>query len=284
MVFLVKDIFNLIDEKYEFFSKTFKIISDYIKQNYSSISFLSIQELSEKVGVSPASITRFSQEIGFSGYPAFQKEIQMWLQKEIIPMKEIKNSIAECENEENILKRTIDQNIETLSKIYSSNLNESFNKAIELIHKARRVYIVGMRSSYSVAYYLYFMLSQFMDNVILLETGKGDIFDRISYSKKEDVLVAISFSKYTKLTYQVVQYFSNNGSPIISVTDSFSSPIAIKSDAVLIAPNSSTTYSFVSAMSILNALIIGIGKKDKQRTLEKMKEKEKVAIDNDIYL
>lgn len=278
------NVFLLIDDKYNTLSKTFKIISDYIRQNYTIISFLSIKELSEKIGVSPASITRFSQELGFSGYPAFQKEIQTILQKEISPMREIKNSISEHSNDEDLLKKTINTNIENLEKTYSDSLDESFKKAIGLIKNARNVYITGMRSSFSVAYYLYFMLGQFMDNVILLSAGTQDIFDRISYINSNDVLVAVSFSKYTKLTSQVVQHFKKQNCSIIAVTDSHASPVAINANALLIAKNSSTTYSFVSAMTILNALIIGIGKLDREKTLKVLKEKERISIENDIYI
>ena len=277
------NIFEILENKYNTFSKTFKHISDYVRDNYSDISFMSIKEFSEEVGVSPASITRFTQEIGFGGYPAFQRKIQELLQNEIGAMREIKNSISEKIHEDDLLKKTIELNIRNIENTYSDVTNNSFKNAIDILSKARQIYIIGLRSSYCVAYYLYFMLNQFMDNVILLSPGTGDIFDRIYSIDKSDVLFAIGFQRYTKLTLQIIEFFEKHMSPIIALTDKVSSPIAVKSNTLLIAKNSSTTYSFVSAMTILNALIIGMGKRNAQDTLSSLKEKEKIAVENGIY-
>lgn len=279
-----KNVFYIMAEKYDRFTKTFRIISDYIKENYTYAAFLSIQELSEKMGISPASITRFSRELGYSGFHEFQKEIQKITQKEIIPMKEIKNSISDLLNDDEILKTTIDLNIKNLQETYNNALDESFRKSVELISNGRRIYIIGLRSSYCVAYYLYFMLADFMDNIVLLSAGTADVFDRISNVNKDDVLVAIGFSKYTKLTYQVLKFFCEKSDKTIAVTDSYSSPLAVKSKVVLLTANSSTTFSFVSAMTVLNALIIAVGRKDKQRTLNILEEKKKILLENDIHI
>lgn len=278
------NIFYLIDGKYDSFSKTNKLIASYVKQNYKIISFLSINELKEKTGVSTASITRFAQELGFNGYPDFQREVQKLLQKEITPMKEMKNFITSSRENENILKLTIDLNIKTLEATYNDELYESFKKAVDIINNAEKIYILGLRSSFSVGYYLSFMLRQFMSNIELLTAGTDDIYDRLSYVKKNDILITISFSKYTKLTSRITNYFKQKGNKIIAVTDSYSSPVAILGDTTLIAKSSSTTYSFVSAMTILNALIVAIGKQNTENTMKILKEKERILSDNDIYI
>jgi len=285
MMYMSNNIFSLINAKEKGFSKAFKLMSEYTKNNYLKMSFLSIQELSKEIGLSPATITRFSQNLGISGYSALQKGIREIVQNEIKPMREIRNSIMEPTKDKDILEKTIDLNIKNLEGTYSNSLKEAFKKAVDTVTSARKIYIIGLRSSYAVAYYLYFMLAEFMDNVIILSPGTQDMFDRISCISNLDVLVAISFPKYTKVTSQVVGHFKNSKSNIIVVTDSFSSPIAVRSDALLIAKNSSTTYSFVSAMTILNALIVAVAKKKgKKRALNKLKEKEKILVKNDIYI
>lgn len=278
-----KDIFSLLESKYSNLSKTFKLIADYIKENYSTIPFLSIKELKDRIGVSSASITRFSQELGFSGYPAFQKAVQKVVEKEIAHMREVKSSISDSD-EKDILKNTIDLNIEILKSTYSDDLYDSFNTAIELIENCKKVYILGLRSSYTVAYYLYYMLGQFMENIELLSVGTGDVFNKLAYINKEDILIAINFAQCTKNTSKITQYFKKNGNKIIAITDSYSSPVAIRADAVLFARNSPNTYSFVSAMTILNALIIKLGKINKDKTLNMLKQQEIIAIENDVYV
>ncbi|MCG4580717.1 MurR/RpiR family transcriptional regulator [Clostridium cochlearium] len=240
------NIFNIIDKKYSSFTKTFKLISDYIKENYSNIVFLSIQELAESMGVSNSSITRYSKELGYEGYSEFQKAIQSLVQKDITPMREIKKSISDLKDEEDILQKTIELNISGLKSMYSENLKVIFQKAVELVSKGKRIYVVGTRSTFTVAYYLYFMLSRFMDNVILLSPGQMDVYDKIYDVDDKDVLVSISFSRYTKFTSDVTNFFKNKGSKIVVVTDSHSSPVAVKGDCVMILQNSSSTYSLFS--------------------------------------
>lgn len=282
--FMEKNIFYMIDSKYNSLSKTFKIIADFVKENYTIISFLSIKEVTEKIGVSSASVTRFSQEMGFSGYPALQKEIQKIVEKEIVPMREFKHFISSSNEEDNVLQKTIDLNINTLKTTYSDELYESFQKAIDLIVESRKVYIIGSRSSYTVAYYLSFMLKGFMENIELLSAGTEDISTKLAYIKKDDVLITISFSHYTKFTSKITQYFKDNGSKVIAITDSYSSPVAIKADTTLIAKNSTDTFSFVSSMTILNALVVKLGKVNKGNTLKKLKDQERIAFETGIYI
>ncbi|MBC2396349.1 DNA-binding MurR/RpiR family transcriptional regulator [Clostridium tetanomorphum] len=278
------NIFNIIEEKYSSFTKTFKLISDYIKKNYSNIVFLSIQELAESMGVSTSSITRYCKELGYEGYSEFQKAIQLLVQKDITPMREIKKSITDLRDEEDILKKTIELNIVGLQNMYSENLKIAFQKAVELVSQGKRIYIVGTRSTFTVAYYLDFMLSRFMDNIILLSPGQMDVYDRIYDIDEKDVLISISFSRYTKFTAEVTDFFKDKGCQIIAVTDSHSSPVAVKGNCVLILQNSSSTYSYAAAMTALNALVTAVGAKNKEKTLIKMNEKEKNCFENGIYV
>lgn len=277
-----ESIFSEIDNQYSSLSKTYKLIADFVKNNYSTIPFLSIKELKEKIGVSTASITRFSQHMGFKGYPDFQKEIQGIVEKEIVPMREVKHFI-ESNDDKNILQETIDSNIKILQATYSDELYENFNRSVEFITKSRKIYILGCRSSYTVAYYLGFMLQGFMENVEFINAGHQDFSNKLAYVRKNDVLIAISFSQYTKFTSDIAKFFKDNGNKIIAITDSYSSPIAIKANTTLLAKNGTNTFSFVSAMTILNALIVRLGKINKEETLKKLKDQEKIAIDAGIY-
>jgi DNA-binding MurR/RpiR family transcriptional regulator len=248
-----------------------------------SISFLSIHELSRQIGVSPASISRFAKAMGFSGYPSLQKEIQHDIKEDILPMKGIKTSIGEALNDSDVLLKTIGQNIEGLKTLYNDKLADHFSKAIEIIRGAEKIYVMGMRSSYAMAYYAFFMLSQFMDNVVLLDSDGGRIFDRVFYSSSGDALIAVGFRRYTKLTVQIARHFHSQRSPIIAVTDSLASPLASYAQSSLIVPNNNS-YSFSSAITVLNALIVGVGGREKETTLQKMERREELILRNDVYL
>jgi DNA-binding MurR/RpiR family transcriptional regulator len=268
-------------EVYDSLPKTHKTIYDFLEENYANASFLSIQELSKEIGVSSASVTRFAKAVGFSGYPALQKEVQKSIKEEFLPMKNVKSSIQSAEEDDSILQKTIRQNADNLEALYNKRLTENFSAAVEILSRARKIFIIGMRSSFCVAYYLSFMLSQFMDNIVLLESY-GELFDKIFFSSAEDVLVAISFKRYTRLTIQVARHFHSQNSPIIAVTDAISSPLAPYAKSTLIAPNDDT-YSFVSAITVLNALVVGVGARNKERVLKTMSDRESLLFLNKIY-
>lgn len=275
-------LFQLLDQHYGEFSKTQRLICDYIRKNYYDLPYFSISELSEKAGVSVGSITGFCKVLGFPGYTAFRRELQRITQQEIFSMREIKNSIAETSNA-NVLKEIIDSNILNLQRTETELLDRTFTEAVDLLDTARRIYVIGLRSAYAVAHYFYFTLSDFMDNVTLLSIGEGDVYDRIMHITPNDVLVTIGFEKYTKTTCDVTRFFQERGCKIIALTDKLSSPLASMTDTVLIAQNSSTTFSFVSAMTILNAIVVGIGRKHRKQAIRELDAKQAVLKEQGIH-
>jgi len=277
------NIYFIINEKYDSLSKIHKKLADYIKDNIHMIPFLNIKELSEKSKVSTSSITRFTREVGFTGYSEFQKNVTQLVKKDVVPMKETKESILSNEND-NILKQIILQNANAINSLYNDELQNNYNDSISIINGSRKVFIAASRSSYSVGYYLYFMLKGFIENVELLTIGTSDISNKLAYVEEKDCLISISYARYTKSTYDITSYFHDIGCKIIAITDSYSSPIALKSSNVLLAKNAENAYSFVNAMTIANALVISLGRIDKEDTINKLNKQDNIAIENGTYL
>lgn len=280
---MITYLFHLLDQHYATFSKTQKIICDYIREHYLDLPYLPIAALSERIGVSVGSITGFCKVLGFAGFTAFQKELQRIAQQELFSMREIKNSIAEASSNEGILKEIIDSNILNLQRTQTEHLDQAFDEAIDLLCGARKIYVVGLRSAYAVAHYFYFTLSDFKDNVTLLSIAEGDVYDRIMHISPNDVLVTIGFEKYTKATCDITRFFQERNCKIIALTDKLSSPLASMADTVLIAHNCSTTFSFVSAMTILNALVVGTGRRNQKRTLRELDAKQTVLRECNVH-
>lgn len=276
-------VLDIIDEQYKEFSKTNKIISNYIKSNFMNASFLTIRELSESMGVSTASISRFVNKLGFNGYQDFQKEIQNMVKIEVQPHREIKNSIL-VRNKEHILHDLIDQNIKNLQDINSDELYEEFDKAVEMIRWDRKVYILGLRSSYTLAHHLYYMLSKYKPNIELIELGAGNTFDNLAFIEDDDMLISICFSKYSRNTIEITEYFNRMGNSIIAITDSYYSPTSKLGDVSLIVQNRHTTFSFVSGMTIINALAVAVGQKYNDKSMERIKYNEAVLKENSVYV
>ncbi|MCL2705912.1 MAG: MurR/RpiR family transcriptional regulator [Spirochaetaceae bacterium] len=278
------NIFVRIEKNYEMLSRAYKDIANYIKENFLEIPFLSILELSKRTGVSIGSVTGFCKAINYTGYPDFQKDVRKLVQNEMIPIRRIQTSIASSRSDEDILLTVIEQNIENLNNTYSSYLKSSFEKAVDLIRHGRKVYILGMRSAYSVAYYLYFMLSDIMDNVELLSLGTSDLYDRIMNIDNRDILVSIGFEKYTRATCEVTEFFHSHSCRVIALTDNQSSPLSVMADTTLLSNNNSSKFSYVSAMAICNALVIRIGIKSKKKVLATMERREQLHREKKIHL
>ncbi|MEG1932100.1 MAG: MurR/RpiR family transcriptional regulator, partial [Pygmaiobacter sp.] len=203
-----ENLFTRIDNQYDELSKTNKKVADYVRANANIVAFYSIKEFEQKSGVSTASISRFTKEIGFSGYSDFQKALATLILKNVTPMKEIKHSIEEG-GIETILKVTADANLATLEALYSDDLQQNFNQVLDILQSSHgNIYIMASRSSFSVGYYLYFMLSGFLSNVHLLSDKRDSLSLQLSHIHSEDCLIAISYSKYSKITFEVTSYFA----------------------------------------------------------------------------
>jgi DNA-binding MurR/RpiR family transcriptional regulator len=281
------NILALIEQRHATFSKSQRKLAKYIKNNIYQIPFLSINELSKNTGVSTASITRFTREISFSGYAEFQHCAGQMLQRDIIPFGKLKNVIMsrELEDAENtsFLHSIIEGNTRSLSALYTEQLEQNFQNALELILNASKIYITGARSSFAVAYYLYFMLYNVRGDVQLITNANGELSNQLYYVKPSDCLIAIGYERYSRVTCQIANYFYKTGCKIISITDSYTSPLAVNSTNVLLAPNTGA-YSLVGAMTLANCLVAAAGKHDHNRTLARMEEQDRIAMGNNVYI
>ena len=279
-----KKILGYLDDNYDSFSKSFKKIADYIRYNQSIVSFISINQLAKETDTSPATITRFSKNLGFRGYPDFQKIFQKEVEKETSYMKGLKNSIDEMSGGTNVLQEVIDTNVELLQEIDVLEIEKALDQAVEWIKSSRKLYILGARGSYALAYYLYFMLKEFREGVELMISGASDFTDKLLYSQKDDLLFTISFHPYTNFTCQVTEFFKEHGNKVITVTDKKDSTLGNISDLVLTTKNGEKAYTFVPGIVILNALLLKLGVEDKEEVLDKFEKLKEITDRFNIYI
>jgi len=278
-----KKILETMENNYDKYSKSFKKILDYIIHHQSVISFISINDLAKKTETSPATITRFTKKMGFKGYPEFQAIFQKEVEMETSHMKGIKSEILENQNSDNIVEELINTNIELLQEIDSHRVQLAIEQAVKWITKSRKIYILGARGSYALAYYFYFLLKEFREGVELLITGASDFTDKLLYTTEDDLLFTISFHPYTNFTYQMTEFFKENGNKVITVTDKEDSTLGNISDLVLTTKNGERTYSFVPGIVILNALLIKLGAEDKNNVIGKLDKLKSITDRFNIY-
>lgn len=280
-----KDVVSQIRENYDSFSKSHRKLADYILDNPGDVAFLSINELSQVTGISPATITRFAYKLEFQGYNEFQRGLYEH-QKQRAPFGQLKTLLRSETAEdqgENPLGGCIQSSMELLESLNTPQMRDAFQRSLEILRGARTIYIAGHRSSYAAAYYLAFMLQQMYPNVRLVETTASNLPASLCDVGAEDCLMVISYARYTSVSYEIVSHFHREGCKIVAVTDSMTSPIALRSTEVLIAPNGES-FSPVGAIALCNCFITSLGRLDAQRTLERMERQDKIALEHHIYL
>ncbi|EQF39310.1 RpiR family transcriptional regulator [Clostridioides difficile] len=254
-----------IQSQYTRLSKGQKLIAQYILNNYDKVAFMTACKLGETVGVSESTVVRFANALGYSGYPKLQAALQELIKNKLTTVQRVEMAHDYSDDFailNKVLKSDIDNIRSTLEEIDERAFKEASNKLL----RARKIYILGMRSSFVVAQYLGFYLDIILDNVHIIRMDMGDAFEQIVRINEEDVIVAISFPRYSKKSYQIVNYAKEKGAHVISLTDSLFAPVASLADNTLLVKSNMASFvdSLVPALSISNALAISVGMKEKE--------------------
>jgi DNA-binding MurR/RpiR family transcriptional regulator len=150
-----EDILAILEEMEPTFSKGQRRIASYITESYDKAAFMTASKLGEKVGVSESTVVRFATEMGFKGYPELQKELQQMIKSKLTAVQRMEVS-SNLIGEDNAIKKVLNGDVELIRDTLESVSEVEFKKAVEIINKAKRIYILGVRSSAALASFLYF--------------------------------------------------------------------------------------------------------------------------------
>ena len=279
------DILSILEEKGPSFSKGQRRIAGYITDSYDKAAFMTASRLGKTVGVSESTVVRFAVELGFDGYPEMQKAMQEMVMNRLTSVQRIEVANNRIGNQDVLLKvlqadaDKIRQTAETVSR-------EHFRLAVEAVLKARRIYILGVRSAAPLANFTgYYMNYMFEDVRVITVSGAGEMFENLVNITPDDVVIAFSFPRYSSATLKAAQYCRGLGATVIGITNSTISPLAQNSDHVLIAKSDmvSLVDSLVAPLSVVNALLVALAsarEKEVQKSLETL---ERVWEEYNIY-
>ena len=175
------------------------------------------------------------------------------------------------------------ENIRTLRATISDQL---FEEAVKKLCSAKSIYVLGLRSSYALAFYLAFDLRFFLKKVILLKPGIGDIPEQVLGVRKDDVLVVISLRRYTRESFDIAEKIKKKEASVIAITNSELSPIAKLADVTLVTSTTIPTYieSFTAPMSLINALITAIALRKKNKAISALNKLENTLEEFQTYI
>lgn len=277
--YMEKPVLRLLEEKMEIFTSSQRKVADYTLKNPTEVAFLTTDQLAGIVGVSVATIMRLAYALGYTGYAQFQKDLQEMLRNRIAPpptrletnLKKMgKNKLLiECaEIQMNNIKRTV----EFLS-------DEAVNNAVKLILTAKKIYVIGVRGSSSVANYLNEGLNRLGVDSELLVSDSGRTQAVLVKLSPDDLLIPISLPRYGKRTLEVTQVAKEKGAKILSITDGYSSPFALLADVFLTCAFESSSFhnSEIGAMFVADFLITSVAIKESKKIKKHLEEIEKVT-------
>ena len=276
---------NKIDKNYEQMSKGQELLADYILKNYDKAVFLTAAKLGKVVGVSESTVVRFATQLGYQGYPGFQKALEELVRNKLNSIQRMEVTYGRISQSE-ILASVLQSDIEKIKLTLANMDQNAFELAVETILNAKRIYVVGIRSCAPLANFLSFYLNLIFDNVTSVHTNSSsEIFEQLIRIGAEDVIIGISFPRYSMRTLKALEFASNRKAKVITLTDSVHSPMTLYSSCNLIARSdmASIVDSLVAPLSVVNALVVALCMKKQKDVIATLETLEQIWDEYQVY-
>lgn len=272
-----RDILTLIQENMHTFSKGQKRIAAFILESYDKAAFLTASKLGKKVNVSESTVVRFAAELGFDGYPDMQRSLQKMIRNRLTSVQRIEVTNDRI-GDQDVVPMVLQSDIEKIRLTMEELDPESFDGAVDAIVSARKIYLIGVRSSAALTMFLHFYFNLIFDNVVMVSANTAsEIFESLLRVGEEDVVLGVSFPRYSSRTVQAMSFARDRGATTIAITDSEASPLAPISKYTLKARSDMASFvdSLVAPLSLVNALLVAVSRKkndDLARTFRTLEE------------
>lgn len=280
-----KDLLSILAEGSRKFSKGQRIIAKYILTNYDKAAFMTAGRLGKIVGVSESTVVRFASELGYDGYPCMRKALQEMIRNRLTSVQRIEVA-KDMIDDTDIVRSVINSDIQNLQATLELLEEKNFNNCIDSIIEAKNVYIVGMRTSTSLANLLGLYLNLLRNNVnVIHDVGASEIYEQIIRIGEGDLFIGISFPRYSSHTVDAMQFAKKMGAKTIAITDSAASPFEGIADLSLHAKSDMVSFldSLVAPMSLINSIIVAVGIKNKDNVSETFERLERIWQEHDVY-
>ena len=258
-----QDILALIQENMNTFSKGQKRIAAFILESYDKAAFMTASRLGKKVGVSESTVVRFAAELGYDGYPDMQKSLQKMIRNRLTSVQRIEVTNDRI-GDQDLVSMVLQSDMEKIRLTLEELDRDAFDHAVKAIVSAKRIYIIGVRSSAAIASFLGFYFNLIFDNVVNVTAGTAsEMFEHLLRVGEDDVVIGVSFPRYSSRTVQAMNFARDRGATTIAITDSEASPLAPISNYTLKARSDMASFvdSLVAPLSLVNALLVAVSRK-----------------------
>ena len=239
---LNNNVLHTIRQQMPQFSKGQKRIAAYILEHYDKAAFMTASKLGKTVHVSESTVVRFASELKYDGYPAMQKALQEMIRNKLTSIQRIEVSNDIIGNAD-VVSSVMQSDMEKIRMTMEEIDRDSFQAAVNAIVNAKKIYILGTRSSGSLAGFLSFYFGLMFDNVVHVgESANQEIFDQIVQVGEGDVTIGLSFPRYSRRTVRAINFAHERGSKVIAITDNASNAMAKAADYVLLAKSDMASF------------------------------------------
>jgi len=260
-----------------------KKLAEYVLQNLEEVAFMSASVLGRKAGVSESTVVRFSQLLGYKGFPELKEALREVVIERLDTSKRL-SMYLEKGQEEHILFQSVKKDRAVLDLLLETVSIRDFDNVIETLENAKRIYIVSHRSAYAIGYYLAFYLHWLGFPAVLLK-GKDFSYEVLTLGDKDDVVIGITFPRYSSETVELFSFAADRGMKTVAITDDYLSPIASKASYVLTVPTDFISFvdSLTGPMSLVNAVIVALSLRNLEAIKERLQGLEKVWEEKSVY-
>ena len=279
------DLTSRINECYGSLSKGQKILATYITDNYDKAVFLTAAKMGQVVGVSESTVVRFATHLGYKGYPEFQKALEEMVRNKLNSIQRMEVTYGRI-SQSHILETVLQSDQEKIKDTLEHIDEHAFELAVDTIIKAKHIYIVGIRRCAPLAAFMAFYFNLMFENVTLLQTNNSsELFEQMVRISKDDVIIGISFPRYSMRTLKAMEFANNRNAKVITLTDSVHSPMNLYSSCNLIARSdmASIVDSLVAPLSVINALIVALCMKKQGEVAKTLETLEDIWNEYQVY-
>ena len=275
---------NRIKQNARSFSKGQRLIAKYIEEHYDKVAFMTASKLGATVGVSESTVVRFAIALGYDGYPALQKALQEMIRNRLTAVQrvEMTGDMSESAVLGTVFKADMQNIRQTIEDLDEAN----FSRTVDALCEAERVYVVGVRSSAPLAQFLGYYMNFIRDNVMVITSGISDVLEQVARVGEKDVVLGISFPRYSRRTIEAMNYAKSKGATVVSLTDTPLSPLGEASDFCLTARSDMASFvdSLVAPLSMINALIVAMSLRHREEVSEHFAQLESLWERNHVYV
>jgi len=265
-------------------SKSHRLIADYINTHYERAQNMTASALAQAVNVSESTVVRFADALGYDGYPELQRALQHLARQRMTTDERFRLS-SDLEQDD-VLEKVLKEDINNIRRTISQTDKKAFGEAVGGITDAKAIYILGLRSAAPLAQFFAYYLNFIFSDVHLVSSELNDVYESIVRIGRGDVLIGISFPRYSSRTLEALRIARAAGAATIAITDGDESPLKPQADICLTADTKAASFadSLAAPLSLINALIAALALRKKDELHKHLTRMEGIWAEHSVYL